>query len=80
MLYKATWNNIKQVAHIFTNVGWVSKTFGTCWMHFSQNNLQKILISHLNFFFKHHASKQGINILKNWIVFHNVDYHKFENG
>jgi hypothetical protein len=36
---RLTWNNTKQVAHVFTSVGWVSKTFGTCWIHFSQNNL-----------------------------------------
>ncbi len=78
MLYKATWNKIKQVAHV-TSVGWVSKFSNTCWIHFSQNNLQKILVS-LLFYFLNHASKQGINILKFWIIFHNVDSHKFENN
>jgi hypothetical protein len=48
--YKATWNNIKQVVHVFINVGWVSKKIGICWIHFSQNNLQKILVS-LSFMF-----------------------------
>jgi hypothetical protein len=45
MLYNATWNNIKQVVHVYTIVGWVSKISGTCWIWFSQNNLQNILVS-----------------------------------
>jgi len=40
----ATWNNIKQIAHV-TSVGWVSKFSSSCWIHFSQKNLQKNLVS-----------------------------------
>ncbi len=61
MLYKVTWNNIKQVLHVFTRVGWVSKLFGTCWIQFSQNNLQKDFGFTFNFFFKiMHWSKISI--------------------
>jgi hypothetical protein len=44
-----------------TSVGWVSQFYDTCWVQFSQSNLQKGLVllkTKLNFFY----AEQGYNI------------------
>jgi hypothetical protein len=59
--------------YVYGSVGQVLYFFNTHDIQFSQNHLQKFLIN---------TSKYNINFFSktNWIDFHNVGFHKFENN